>query len=184
MATDLPIAELNRANASSETVDYGVWTDHRIPDDRSSWNPTVCRFYEYWLSIAPAGRLPGRQHIVPTDIVPLLSRLWMLDVFHDPLRFRYRLVGTDITRSLQRELTGLWLDEAQPETTRNPTLCDRYRYIVETGKPTWRRGQTLWSRDPTHRLIENCLAPLASDGQTIDKIIAVSVMFDASGHEL
>ena len=30
MATDLPIAELNRANASSETVDYGVWTDHRI----------------------------------------------------------------------------------------------------------------------------------------------------------
>jgi len=184
MASEQPIAELTRASTASGTGDYGVWTEHRIPDDRSSWNPAICQFYEYWLSLAPPGGLPGRQHIVPTDIVPLLSRLWMLDVFRDPLRFRYRLVGTDITRSLQRELTGLWLDEAQPETIRNPTLRDRYRYMVETGKPTWRRGQTLWSRDPTHRLIENCLAPLAQDGKTVDKIIAVSVMFDASGREL
>ena len=83
--------------------------------------------------------------------MPLLSRLWMLDVFHDPLRFRYRQ-GTIITRSLQRELTGLWSDEAQPETTRNPTLCDRYRYIVETGKPTQRRGQTLYGT-ATRRIV-------------------------------
>ena len=99
--------------------------------------------------------------------MPLLPRLWMLDVFRDPLRFRYRLVGTDITRSVQRELTGLWLDEAQPESARNVNLRDRYRFILETGQATWRRGQTLWHRDPTHRIVENCLAPLATDGETV-----------------
>jgi hypothetical protein len=166
------------------TTDFGIWTGHRIPDDRSSWHPAVRQFYEYWSSVAPPGRLPGRQHIAPEDIVPLLSRLWMLDVFRDPLRFRYRLVGTDITRSVRRELTGLWLDEAQPESLRNVDLRDRYRFMLETGQPTWRRGVTMWDRDPNHRIVENCLAPLATDGETIDRIIAVSVLFDANGQEL
>lgn len=116
--------------------------------------------------------------------MPLLSRLWIIDVSRNPLRFRYRLVGTDITRSVRRELTGQWLDEAQPQSVSNVDLRNRYRFILETGQPTWRRGPTLWDRDPNHRLVENCLAPLASDGKTVDKIIAVSVLFDVSGHEL
>jgi hypothetical protein len=169
---------------ASNAADFGVWTNYRIPDDRSCWHPLVRKFYEYWLSVAPPGRLPGRQHIAPEDIVPVLSRLWMLDVFRDPLRLRYRLVGTDITRSVQRELTGMWLDEAQPEVFNHPNLRDRYRFIFATSRPTWRRGPTLWHRDPTHRIVENCLAPLATDGVTIDKIIAVSVQFDTNGREL
>jgi hypothetical protein len=184
MSEVVTIRRFDPAGRVAGTADFGIWTGHRIPDDRSSWHPAVRQFYDYWSSIAPPGLLPGRQHIAPEDIVPLLSRLWMLDVFRDPLRFRYRLVGTDITRSVRRELTGMWLDEAQPESLRNVDLRDRYRFILETGRPTWRRGVTLWYRDPNHRVVENCLAPLASDGETVDRIIAVSVLFDANGQEL
>jgi hypothetical protein len=161
-----------------------MWSGHRVPQDPASWHPSVRQFYDYWLSVAPPGRLPGRQHIRPEDMVPLLPRLWMLDVFRDPLRFRYRLVGTDIVRSVQRELTGQWLDEAQPETVANPALLNRYRFIVDTGRPTWRRGSTLWRRDPHHRTLENCLVPLAADGETVDKVLAFTVLFDAEGREL
>ncbi len=178
------ITERRSDDVASASADFGAWTDHRIDDDRSGWHPDVRRFYEYWLAVAPPGRLPGRQHIKPEDIVPLLPRIWMLDIFRDPLRFRYRLVGTDIVRSVHRELTGQWVDEAQPETVSNPMLRDRYRFIAETGRPTWRRGPTHWDRDPLHRVIENCLLPLASDGQTTDKIIALTVLFDANGREL
>jgi hypothetical protein len=184
MGETLVIPAFSPADASGRPADFGIWTEHRIPDDRSFWHPVVRRFYEYWRDIAPSGRLPGRQHVAPENIVPLLSRLWILDVFRDPLRFRYRLVGTDITRSVRRELTGQWLDEAQPESMRNVNLRNRYRFILETGQATWRRGQTLWDRDPNHRIVENCLAPLATDGVTIDKIIAVSVIFDTTGREL
>jgi hypothetical protein len=184
MAGQVTISDAWAASAGTAAADHGIWTGHRIPDDRSSWHPLVRQFYEYWVRVAPPGRLPGRQHIMPEDIVPVLSRLWMLDVFRDPLRFRYRLVGTDITRSVQRELTGWWLDEAQPQSIKNPNLRDRYRFILETGQATWRRGQTLWDRDPNHRLVENCLAPLATDGATVDKIIAVSMIFDANGRVL
>jgi hypothetical protein len=163
---------------------YGMWTDHRVPDDPAAWNPLVRSFYDYWLRVAPPGRLPGRQHIAPEDLVALLPRLWMADVFRDPLRLRYRLVGTEIVRSVQRELTGQWLDEVQPETVSNPMLSNRYRFIVETGRPTWRRGATLWNRDQQHRTVENCLVPLATNGETVDKIFAMTAVFDADGREM
>jgi hypothetical protein len=167
---------------AAEPADFGVWTDHRIPDERSGWHPMVRSFYEYWRSVAPPGRLPGRQHIRPEDIVPLLANFWMLDVYRNPLRFRYRLAGTHIVSSVGRELTGGWLDEVQLESVDNPTLRDRYRFVAETGRATWRHGPTFWQRDPMHRTIENCLAPLATDGVTVDKMVAVSVAFDMFGH--
>jgi hypothetical protein len=184
MTEGLSIPDIRPARPLCTDSDFGIWTGHHVPDDRSSWHPAVRRFYEYWRDVAPPGRLPGRQHIAPEDIVPLLPRLWILDVFYAPLRFRYRLVGTSITRSVQREMTGQWLHEAQPEATNNPKARDRYRFIIETGQATWRRGPTMWHRDPNHRVVENCLAPLATDGETVDKIIAVSVLFDANGREL
>ena len=169
--------------ASSPAV-YGSWTGYRIPEHRLSWHPAVRQFYEYWRSAAPPGRLPGRQHIRPEDIVPLLPRVFILDVFRDPFRLRYRVAGTEVVRSVQRELTGRWVDEVQPETLTRSALLDRYRFIVETGQPTWRRGPTLWSRDPKHYLTENCLVPLAADGATVDKIFAVTLVFTKEGKEV
>jgi hypothetical protein len=144
----------------------------------------VRRFYEYWVSVAPPDRLPGRQHIRPEDLVPVLPLLWMVDVSRNPLRFRYRLAGTHVEGSVKRKLTGRWLDEVQPEVVSNPIAYDRYRFVAETGRPTWRHGSIYWQRDPTQRSIENCLVPLAADGVTVDKIFAVSVVFTADGREI
>jgi hypothetical protein len=76
------------------------------------------------------------------------------------------------------------LDEVQPETVCNPMVRDRYRFVAETGGPSWRRGAPLWHRDPLHRIIENCVAPLATDGKTVDQLIGVSVLFDLAGNEI
>jgi hypothetical protein len=168
----------------AKTQKFGTWTDHRISEDRSAWHPLVRRFYDYWLSVAPPGRLPGRQNIRPEDLIPLLPRLWMVEVHRNPLRFRYRLVGTEIVRSVGRELTGGWLDEVQPEVVANAMAHDRYRFVAETGRPTWRRGPIYWRREPMQRTIENCMVPLAADGVIVDKIFNVSVVFDANGREI
>src|SRR5580704_17162960 len=167
--------DADRGDITPPPGDYGVWTDHEVPEDPADWHPLVRRFYDYWRAVAPPGPLPGREHIVPEDIAPLLSRLWILDVFRDPLRFRYRLVGTEIVRSVQRELTGQWLDEAQPLAVQDVDVRDRYRFVVDTGQAAWRRGPTMWTHDPNRRVVENCLAPLATDGVTVDMIVAVSV---------
>jgi hypothetical protein len=163
---------------------YGAWTDYRIPADRSGWHPLVCQFYEYCVSVAPEGRLPGRQHIQPEEIPAFLSRMWMLDVCRDPLRYRYRLCGTELVRSLGREVTGMWLDEAHPQVLENPASRERFRYMLETGHPTWRKGAPLWIRNTDHRTIETCIVPLATDGETVDKMLGFCVLFDSQGRPI
>jgi len=160
---------------------YGAWTNHRIPQDRSGWHPLCRQFLDYWYGIAPKNQLPGRQHVAPTDLAALLPRLWMLDVHRNPLRFRYRLVGTAEVRTLGREVTGLWLDEVHTEMQTDPSLYDRYRFMVETKAPTWRRGPVNWNHDSEHHIVENCMVPLAADGSTVDIIFAISVLFYADG---
>ena len=172
-----PVDEADITRASG----YGEWTGFAVPDDRSAWHPHCRSFYDYWLRITPPGRLPGREHVSPFDIVPLLSRVWMLDVVRHPLRFRYRLVGTGEALTLGREVTGQWVDEAHPEFLRSAALQDRYRYMADCGQPTWRRGPARWRHDPRHLIIENCIVPLARDGVTVDILFAFSMAFFANG---
>ena len=173
-----------------EATTFGAWTDHGIPPDRSAWHPRIQRFYDYWVSIAPPGKLPGRQHVIPEDLGSLLPRLWMLDVHRDPLRFRYRLAGTYVVWSLGREVTGQWVDELHPECPLKAILHDRYCHAAETGRPSWRHGETIWERRPGYRwnrvrhflAVENCIMPLATDGRTVDILFGASVLFDTEGN--
>lgn len=162
--------------------DYGLWNDYRLPDDRAAWHPAVRQGYDYWLSIAPPGQLPGRQHIVPEDLAPLLPRILLIEVHRDPLRFRYRVIGTEVAWSRGRDPTGQWLDVLHGENFE--AYSARYRYIADTGRATWRRGQSLWDREPKHLIVENCLMPLAKNGCIVDMIFGVSVVFDSAGKEM
>ena len=173
----IPSRPVPVAGAMPDPAGYGAWTGYRIAEDRSGWHPLVVRFYDHCMSIAPPGGLPGRQHIEPEALAPLWSRLWILDVCRAPLRYRYRLCGTEMVRSLGREVTGAWLDEAHPELIANPESRERFRFMAETGQPTWRRGPPLWTRDPEHRTIETCIVPLAADGVVVDMMLAISVLY-------
>jgi PAS domain len=161
--------------------EYSEWTDHRIPDDRSAWHPLVQQFYDYWLSIAPPDALPGRQHVAPEQMIAWLSRLWLLDVYRAPLRYRLRVCGSAMVRSLGQEVTGRWLDEVHPQSAADPGSGDRLRIAVERGRPTWRRGVPRWPRAPEVKAAESLMVPLAADGCTVDKLMGVSIAFDAKG---
>src|ERR1700687_5864957 len=125
--------------------EFGAWTGYDIPEDRTGWHPLARRLYDHLRSLAPPGGLPSRQDLVPEDIAPLWSRAWMLDVFRDPLRYRYRLCGTEMVRSLGREVTGEWLDEAHPSLIATPQSRERFHFMAETRSATWRRGLPLWA---------------------------------------
>jgi len=161
--------------------DYGAWTDHAIPEDRRAWQPLVAQCFDYWRNIAPPDRLPARADLWPGDMVAFLPHVWLLDVTREPLRFRYRLIGTAEVRVLGADLTGQWLDEIHSETWDDPAVQDRLRYIAEMGRPTWACSPVLWGPDRSHQLIENCLLPLAADGRTVDMILACSVLCQSDG---
>lgn len=145
------------------------------PEPPSDWDPDIQAIFRHWRKMGPAGQLPGRQHLVPTDILKLLPGVWLLDVQREPFRLRYRLVGTRVVNGIGRDVTGLWLDDAHPDMAAAPTYLDRYRRVVATRVPSWRRGRPRLSIRLDFDIIENVVLPLASDGEQVDMLLALTV---------
>jgi hypothetical protein len=144
---------------------------------RDAWHPRLQRLHQYWQDIHPTDGLPGRQHFDPIDIPDLLPNLWLLEVQREPFRVRYRLAGTSIVRAIQREVTGQWFDDVRPEARAIPGYFDRFRAVVETKTPSWRRGPPKFPLDAIFASLENVSLPLARDGQNVDMILAGTIFF-------
>jgi len=159
---------------SLEEAQPQLWTADR---PGAGWHPRVSAFFNYWQSLRPAaGILPSRKDFDPFAIPKLLPGVWLLDIQREPFRLRYRLAGTAVVEYIGLEVTGMWLDEAHPDIASKPGYLDRYRAVVETGTPNWRRGQPRLTILKEFLGIENLLLPLASDGRHVDMIAAYSIM--------
>jgi len=136
---------------------------------------SIREIHDYWLSIHPAEGLPARDHMDPLDVPSLLPKLWMANVERNPVRFRYRLIGSDVVQILGEDLTGQYFDEcfenfdgSVPQTT----LVD----TCEQGCPAWRRGPAVLIRkDYKFKQMERIFLPFANDGATVDLLLALSV---------
>ena len=90
-----------------------------------------------------------------------------------PLRFKYRLIGTEQVRVIGRDHTGAWLDACYPHWAAGPTYAQFL--AAAQGMIAYRRGVPLPHVAKEHLLTERILLPLARDGETVDILIALSV---------
>jgi len=74
-------------------------------------SPQLRRLFEDWQSWTKGRLFPGRGDFDPLTIKYMLARVNLLDVFYDPLRFRWRLHGTEVVRYVGRDLTGKFSDQ-------------------------------------------------------------------------
>ncbi|HXZ01096.1 MAG TPA: PAS domain-containing protein [Stellaceae bacterium] len=140
----------------------------------------ISRILEYWRSIRPAeDRLPGRQHVMPDDLAELLPWLWLVDVQREPLRFRYRLIGTGHREVVGADLTGKWLDEAFANFPRMQGYADFL--AVLQGEARYCRRAPEFPVDENYVSMERVLLPLARDGATVDMMLGLTVYGRADG---
>jgi PAS domain len=141
----------------------------------------VGQLYEHWLGLRPGpGVLPGRQHLDPVSLpVSLLPFLWLADVERTPLRFRYRLLGTEHVRVLGRDYTGHWIDEAHPNFVRSAAY-GQFVAAAARGEVGYRCGNTLIILPKDYRSMERLILPLARDGREVDMLLAISVYHRAA----
>jgi PAS domain len=153
-------------------MEEDIFADAPPPDA----DERVRRLYQYWLEIHPPGAgLPGRQHLDPTALPPaLLPFLWLADVQREPLRFRYRLLGTEQVGVLGRDYTGQWIDEVHPAFL-GSAPSGQFIAAAEHGRPGYRRGSTLIILPKDYLSMERLIMPLARDGRTVDMLLAISV---------
>jgi hypothetical protein len=134
------------------------------------------RFQElatYLAAKAPNGKLPGRQHVDPIEIPQLLPYLSLVDVVRDAgaLRYRFRLVGTDVVAKTAKDVTGKWVEDAFPAEAA-AAIIKAYDGVVATRMPHhWANVMAVPGRE--HIRFERIVFPLASDGETIDMLIGV-----------
>lgn len=134
----------------------------------------VTALHEYWQSIHPERGLPGRAHFDPVDIPSLLPYLVLLDVQQEPLRFRYRLIGTHVEKLREGDHTGRWLDELHPGFNQQQVF-KHLRIVVDEKTPVWRKGIPDFHSRKNFRLREHASFPLAADGETVDMVLTMAI---------
>jgi len=148
-----------------------------MANQRTLEHPRFRRLREYLRAKAPPGKLPGRQHIDPTELGDLLPYLMLLDVAGQPTggpRFRIRLAGTRLVQYHGREVTGQFVEDvlSDPQAT---LFVAGYRDIVRTRVPEHRRSMVaVPGRE--HVTYERMTFPLARDGEHVDMLISVFVV--------
>lgn len=118
---------------------------------------------------ASGAALPPREFADPFELREHLGYLQLVDVVHDPVRFRYRLIGTRITALAGRDSTGRWFQDLY-----SPQFLDEafktYRWVVAEKQPL--RVSATWQHvDKGHIRYEALDLPLSADGRTVDLIL-------------
>ncbi len=131
----------------------------------------------YWIAACGDKRMPARADIDPVEMpIKLLPNVVLVDVVPDPLRFRFRVMGTAVARMLDEDWTGYFVDEI-------PNIHESVqRQYVESAKnryPTVTMNE--YDRyDPglmQHKLLryECLLLPLSENGATVSMLLGGTV---------
>lgn len=136
-------------------------------------DPRLLRLHALWLSKCRGRAMPARADFDPLELKEDLGWIVLVDVERSPLRFRYRLIGTNIVDLAGRNVTGRYFDEIyEPHVERVATSS--FRDILDTGTPN-RVAATLQHAEKGFLTYEAIDLPLASDGSTVDMILIRSV---------
>jgi len=136
----------------------------------------IAGFYRYWQSIRPMPTaLPGRQHFAPEAAREFLAGTYLLDVHRDPLRFRVRLIGTELVSFMDHDPTGEWLGEKfRPDFYNEPTYA-HYRASAEQRLVCYHKGLPVAHLAGHFVQAERLLLPMARDGRTVDMVLGFAV---------
>src|SRR5579863_10366728 len=95
-------------------------------------HPRFRRVADYLRSKAPPGKLPGRQHIDPIELAELLPWIMLIDVIRQPdakLRYRIRLVGTEVVKTQGSDGTGKYVEDVL-DKAEVAAILEGYGHIV------------------------------------------------------
>jgi hypothetical protein len=142
-------------------------------------DPDLGALYAYWTRQRGDRPMPRRADISPARIISLLPQVFIVDVCQ-PLRFRFRLVGTAICERWHEDLTGKWLDEL-PFDGELDAVLEQYASVVRTGAPRVDKEEFI---NEEGRYLHYCrlLLPLSEDGQIPNMLIGIQKAIGIDGY--
>jgi hypothetical protein len=126
------------------------------------------RLFRLWNELRDGQGLPFRSQLSPEQIGFILGRVTIVDVVHDPLNFRFRLIGTRIEEAGRRGDQGKTLDQIEPESYRD-MIGSAYREVVESGGPACQRITYVLREDVVS--FERVILPFTRTGHRVDLLL-------------
>jgi hypothetical protein len=144
-----------------------------MPDlSRELVEPRLRRLYDYWCARRQGRRFPARRDLDPLDFRYVLGHVMLIDVLREPLRFRFRLHGSEIVGRVHYDLTGKLLDEL-PDSEYRAYCLERCRGLVETAEPL----RTVQNRELDGRIhrYEALWLPLSDDDARVTMLMCALI---------
>lgn len=114
--------------------------------------------------------MPARRDVDPVRMPRHLPNLMLIDVLHEPRRFRYRLVGSRVVSASAEDRTGQFFDEVT-FFKNNPAVIDQYDAVVDSAVPHVSLEPFFNHSNNMAYQAKRLLLPLASDGKTVDMLM-------------
>jgi hypothetical protein len=129
-------------------------------------SPITRAGYEYWLSKKGDRPFPARADFDPLIEQPRLVRnTVLLEVRHEPLDFRYRLIGGAVRENMAADWTGKWMSEIPIQRAPNP-IWQHAEWVLQHKQPRFYRPANL-GPNKASRSIETAQLPLGDDPDTV-----------------
>jgi hypothetical protein len=133
-------------------------------------------FLTYWAGKRP-GHLPQRGDFDPLVERPRMApSMFLVDVLDEGAVFRFRLVGTRITRFVGTDLTGIYT-HYDPYAMTTSATARSFELAVRHRKPIFVRADCWWSGD-AHGRTETIVAPLVDERGVVTMLFGFNVFID------
>ena len=133
---------------------------------------TIRDVHAYWDRLRAGRRFPAKRDIDPSAIKSALPYVLIAEVQREPLRVRYRLVGTEAAHFAGEDFTGKYLHETGWGEDAE-AIALYYVHMFQTGGPVYGVDYFTQVSDRQRKPFEWAILPLAADGETIDHCLLV-----------
>lgn len=141
-------------------------------------SPMVALALQSWNRLRGSRSMPSPADVDALDLpTRLLPHILLLDIERQPaFRLCWRLIGTHITKVVDRDMTGRYWDEIYDARTL-AALTAGPLWVIEHRRPVRVLGSAHYASKDFIRS-ESVDMPLSSDGVTVSRIMTVTVYND------
>jgi hypothetical protein len=138
-------------------------------------DPRLVALLALWNERRGERSFPARRDFTPFDFaaIGMLGHLSLVEVHREPLRFRFRLMGTLVAERAGFDATGKWLHDLAEEDYRT-YVQRRFLELLEQRRPM-SDFHTVQLDGRAPRTSEVLRLPFASDGETIDMLMTTAL---------
>ena len=137
--------------------------------------PPLRQLYAYWHDQRRGRTMPSTRDLDPGDIEFARGFALLIDVLEAPLRFRFRLHGSELAGRAGYDMTGKMVDEL-PGAENRSVLLRRCRDLVSKRQPLVQRSERVVDGRMTR--YEAVWLPVSDDGERVTMLLGGLVYGD------